>query len=55
MKKCANCGEEIEEDQTYYRCLDNYMQTKFFDDEETENIFCSQECFCKYMTLVETY
>ena len=35
-----------------YDCLDNFMQVKYFDTEE-ENIFCSEECFCKYLMLEE--
>lgn len=47
---CSNCGSEIE--RLYYKSLDNYIQTKYFDTEE-ENIFCSGECFCKYLMLEE--
>jgi hypothetical protein len=28
------------------------MQVKYFDTED-ENIFCSGECFCKYLDLTE--
>lgn len=45
---CSNCGAVIED--TYYKCLDNFLQVNFFDTEE-ENCFCSEECFCKYMEL----
>ena len=45
---CAECGEPIVEE--YYQCLDNFIQVKYFDSEK-ENIFCSQECFCKYVQL----
>ena len=48
--KCINCNSEIEK--TYFQCLDNFIQTKYFDSEE-ENIFCSQECFCNYVQLEE--
>ena len=47
---CSNCGSEIE--RLYYKCLDNFMQVKYFDTEE-ENIFCSEECFCKSLMLEE--
>ena len=47
---CSTCGEYLEN--KYYKCLDNYLQVKYFDTEE-ENIFCSQECFCKYLSLEE--
>ena len=45
---CSECGSVIED--SYYKCLDNFIQSKFFDTEE-ENCFCSEECFCKYMSL----
>lgn len=47
---CSTCREYIED--TYFKCLDNFLQVKYFDTEE-ENIFCSQECFCKYLSLEE--
>jgi len=45
---CSTCGEYIEDN--YYKCLDNYLQAKYFENDE-ENIFCSEECFCKYLSL----
>lgn len=47
---CSECGALIKK--TCYRCLDNFMQAKFFDTDE-ENCFCSKECFCKYLNLVQ--
>ncbi len=49
--KCANCNNEII-DETYFKCLDNFLQVKYFD-EEKNNIFCSKECFCEALTLEE--
>lgn len=51
IKYCSNCGELIV-DEIYYSCLDNYLQVNYFDSLE-ENVFCSKECFCKYLTLEE--
>jgi len=49
MKKyCAQCGLECENE--YYTCLDNFLQVKYFDDDSC-NIFCSEECFCKALSL----
>lgn len=48
--KCANCGEVIND--TYFSCLDNFLQVKYFDTEE-ENVFCSTECFCESLSLEE--
>lgn len=51
--KCSYCGAEINPNiDLYFTCLDNFIQTKYFDTEE-ENVFCSQECFCNYMQLEE--
>lgn len=50
-KICANCGVEIRED-TYFKCLDNFLQVKYFENDEL-NCFCSQECFCEYISLEE--
>ncbi len=52
-KQCSYCGEEINtEMDTYYECLDNFLQMKYFDSED-ENIFCSKKCFCNYVQLEE--
>lgn len=45
---CANCGCYCEGE--YYKCLDNYLLTKYFDEDKC-NIFCSQECFCESLFL----
>lgn len=53
MKECSYCKGQINtEIDSYFTCLDNFIQFKYFDTEE-ENIFCSQECFCNYVQLEE--
>lgn len=53
MKQCSYCQNRINEEiDSYFTCLDNFIQTKYFDTEE-ENIFCCKECFCNYIQLVE--
>lgn len=50
--KCFNCGKEIEDE--YFKCLDNFMQTQYFEyEDESDNIFCSKECFCNFLELEE--
>lgn len=52
MKECSYCEKQINiEIDSYFMCLDNFIQTKYFDGDE--NIFCCQECFCNYVQLVE--
>lgn len=47
---CANCRKSIEKE--YYRCLDNFLQVKYFDEQDgSDNIFCSQECFCEALSV----
>ena len=50
-KICANCGLEIEG--SYYKVGDNFLQVKYFDDEETENVFCSKDCLCQALSVLE--
>lgn len=47
---CSECGALIED--TYFKCLDDCLIVNFFDTDQ-ENCFCSEECFCKYMSLEE--
>ena len=52
MKACANCGSIIEE--KYYMVGDNYLQVKYFDEEDgSDNIFCSKECLCDALSVME--
>ena len=51
-KICAQCGCECSDE--YYKALDNYLQTHYFDDDDT-NCFCSKECFCDFVMLETFY
>lgn len=46
---CSQCQQEIEGDE-YYKCLDNFLQVKYFDTDAI-NCFCSPECFCQFVML----
>jgi len=48
-KICANCGKEIHRD--YYIVGDNWLQVKFFDDEDC-NVFCSKDCLCEALSVL---
>lgn len=48
--KCANCGKDIEKDETYYKVNDNFLLIKYFDTDE-DSIFCSQECICEALSI----
>ncbi len=41
MKVCANCGREIEGDESYHKFLDYFFQAKFFESDK-DNIFAVQ-------------
>lgn len=52
IKYCANCGKEIEG--SYFKCLDNFLQVKYFEaDDQSDNVFCSKDCFCESLSLEE--
>lgn len=50
VKKCANCGREIESDEEYFIVGDNYLQ-EYFDSTE-DNIFCSKDCICSALSVL---
>ena len=47
---CSECGKEIKN--TYFTILDNFLIIKYFDSDK-DNIFCSQECLNKALTIEE--
>ena len=58
---CACCGKEIGDttydatsERGYYKVLDNYLQIKYFDSDE-DNIFCSEECVLKSLSVEFIY
>ena len=47
---CAECGKTI--NGCFYKCLDNFLQVKYFEEiDQSDNVFCSQDCFCKSLSL----
>ena len=50
-KRCAYCDSEI--DGSYYKVGDNFLQVRYFDDEEVENVFCSKDCLCSSLSVLE--
>ena len=54
-KICAWCGAEIDtEEDGYVKCLDNFLQVKYFDSED-DNVFCSKDCACESMSIEHIY
>lgn len=49
-KYCAECGCEITDN--YLMVGDNFLQVKYFDSEEC-NVFCSKECLCQALSVLE--
>ena len=47
---CAYCQRHIEGN--YFIIGDNYLQAKYFDSEE-DNKFCSKECVCDALFIME--
>lgn len=50
VRYCAECGCSLEEGCDYYKVLDNFLQTKFFERNQ-DNIFCSKECLCDALSV----
>ena len=50
---CAFCGEPIID--RYFTSRDKSLIFGFFDDAEYDNVFCSKECFCSAMSLIEVH
>ena len=47
---CATCKLAIHGN--YLMVGDNFLQAKFFDSEE-DNRFCSKECLCQALSVLE--
>lgn len=42
---CAECHNEITEAEEYWMVGDNFLQAKYFDEQDgSDNLFCSQSC-----------
>ncbi len=52
MIVCANCRKEIPFGDSYYIVGDNFLQMKYFESEES-NRFCSHECVCEFLSVLE--
>lgn len=49
--RCAECGIDIED--WYYTIGDNFMQARFFEDEDgLDNVFCSESCICECLSVL---
>lgn len=54
MKKCAVCSLEIPSGQTYLKVCDNFLQVRFFEEEDgSDNVFCSDECLKTALSVME--
>ena len=49
---CANCKKKIPAGEPYFIVGDNYLQMKYFDSAK-DNIFCSHECICEALSVIE--
>lgn len=54
---CAQCGKEIDPVKDgFIMCRDNFMQEKYFQEmDESDNVFCSQDCACEYLSIKRVY
>lgn len=51
-KVCAQCGKEIPFGTPYYVVGDNFLQMEYFDSDK-DNLFCSNECLCESLSVIE--
>lgn len=49
---CANCHKEIPAYTPYFKVMDNFLQLRYFD-ADTDNVFCSPECLCESLSVIE--
>lgn len=49
---CANCHKEIHAGTPYFKVMDNFLQLRYFD-ADSDNVFCSQECLCESLSVIE--
>lgn len=54
---CAQCGKEIDPVKDgFVMCRDNFIQAKYFQEMDgSDNIFCSQDCACQYLSIERVY
>ena len=57
MRVCAQCGKEIDPVKDgFVMCRDNFIQAKYFQEMDgSDNIFCSQDCACQYLSIERVY
>ena len=54
MKICSVCGKEIDVGESYLKVCDNFLQRKYFEaEDESDNVFCSDECLKSALTVME--
>lgn len=54
---CTQCGKEIDPVKDgFVMCGDNFIQAKYFQEMDgSDNVFCSQDCACKYLSIERVY
>ena len=54
MMVCAQCGNEIPVGERYLKVCDNFLQMRYFDEEDgSDNVFCSKDCLCEALSVIE--
>lgn len=56
MKKCRYCKAIIKDEQPYFMCQEAFVQrTYYLEDDDSDNAYCSKDCFCEDMMLAEVF
>lgn len=44
----------VHKTQNYFKVCDNFLQRRYFDaEDESDNVFCSQDCLCEALSVME--
>ena len=50
--ECTHCKCDIKDN--YFMVGDNYLQVKYFEElDGSDNIFCSKDCLCESLSVME--
>jgi len=50
---CSVCGKELNDGETYLKVCDNYLQVRYFAEDESDNVFCSDWCLREGLSVEE--
>lgn len=55
MKKCRCCGMVIKDWMPYFMCHKEDVKNVCYKEDDSDNVYCSKECFCEDLMLAEVF